>query len=232
MKTLNMLGLSVLMSLVLASCYPEGAEYVDEMDTALTHYDENTDFTAFRTFVMPDSIAYICPESEAATLHRQQDSVILSLVARHFEDRHFIRLSEEEVDAQQQKPDFVLTVSAFSNAYYYYEHGYSWYDYWGWYPGWNWFNWNGPWSSYYPWYPWQWGGWYHAYNTGTLTIEMLNPDAASEDSKHIPVVWSGIINGILAGSPSYLYQRLEKNISACFTQSPYLKTTVTETSKP
>ena len=56
-------------------------------------------------------------------------------------------------------------------------------------------------------------------------IDMLDPRKADEDSKRIPVMWTGVINGILAGSQAYLDERVEKNVDQCFMQSPYLKTT-------
>lgn len=224
MKKLWIWGLSVLIAFSLMACYPEGAEYVDEMDIAMTHYDESVNFSDFKTFVMPDTIVYVGSGDESKSVERSADSVILDLVVKNFENRHFVRLTEEEVQ-NEEKPDFVVTVSAFSNAYFYYGRGYSWYDYWGWYPGWNWFNMIGSWSSFYPWYPWYAGGVYYAYNTGTLTIEMMNPNGVEEGSKQIPVLWNGVVNGILAGHPAYLQNRLEANINQCFIQSPYLKTT-------
>ena len=53
------------------------------------------------------------------------------------------------------------------------------------------------------------------------------PDAkkADKETKRVPVLWTGMVDGILAGNQNYLAERLEKNINQCFIQSPYLKTT-------
>ncbi len=39
---------------LLGSCYPEGPEYVDQLDLVLTNYDPNTDFKAMGTFAISD----------------------------------------------------------------------------------------------------------------------------------------------------------------------------------
>lgn len=196
---------------------------MEDMDIALTHYDEAVNFSDFKTFVMPDTIVYVCPSTTSERVDHSGDSAILALVSENLKACQYVRLTEEEI-GNGTKPDFVVTVSVFSNAHYYYGQGYSWYDYWGWYPGWSWFGWGGPWNGFYPWYPWYSGGVYYAYHTGTLSIEMLNPNGADEHSKHIPVMWTGVVDGILAGRPASVRKRLEAYINQCFIQSPYLKT--------
>ena len=101
----------------------------------------------------------------------------------------------------------------------------SWGNYWGWYPGWDWFGWGGVWGGWYPWYPWYSGGYYYAYDKGTVVIDMLDAKKADKETKRVPVLWTGMVDGILAGNQNYLAERLEKNINQCFIQSPYLKTT-------
>lgn len=45
MKRLFIFGVCALVVLCMASCYPEGPDYVHEKDIALTHYDEKADFS-------------------------------------------------------------------------------------------------------------------------------------------------------------------------------------------
>jgi hypothetical protein len=52
MKRLFIFGVCVLVVLCMASCYPEGPDYVHEKDIALTHYDEEADFSTLKTFVI------------------------------------------------------------------------------------------------------------------------------------------------------------------------------------
>ena len=52
MKRLFIFGVCALVVLCMASCYPEGPDYVHEKDIALTHYDEKADFPTLKTFVI------------------------------------------------------------------------------------------------------------------------------------------------------------------------------------
>ena len=143
MKRLFIFGVCVLVVLCMASCYPEGPDYVHEKDIALTHYDEKADFSTLKTFVIPD---------------------------------------------------FVVTVTAFATPTFSYN---SWGNYWGWYPGWDWFGWGGVWGGWYPWYPWYSGGYYYAYDKGTVVIDMLDAKKADKETKRVPVLWTGMVDGIL-----------------------------------
>lgn len=48
MKRLFIFGVCALVVLCMASCYPEGPDYVHEKDIALTHYDEKADFSTLK----------------------------------------------------------------------------------------------------------------------------------------------------------------------------------------
>jgi len=43
----------------LCSCYPEGPEYVEELDAVYTNYDPEFNFPDQNTYAMPDSIILI-----------------------------------------------------------------------------------------------------------------------------------------------------------------------------
>ncbi len=220
MKRVFILGVLFLALVCMISCYPEGPEYVHEKDMALTHYDENANFAAYSTFVLPDSVVFIKPDGDSASINQEVSSRVLELVRKNFTDRNYKLLSAEE--AENQTPDFMVTVTAFTIPVFNYA---AWGNYWGWYPGWSWFGWGAGWGGYYPWYPWYAGGYsYYAYDEGTLVIDMLDVKNADSQSKRIPVLWSGVNTGILAGSKVYLCDRLARGIDQCFLQSPYLRT--------
>lgn len=219
MKRLWNYGLCVLATFCLVSCYPDDAEYIDELDIALTHYDEKTDFTNYKTFTIPDSIVFIKYNGDSVRIDRNFDEQILSLVRKKLENYNYIYIASENITATN-KPDVVITITACSTPYVYWDYGYSWYDMWSWYPFWGDFGW-GP--GYMPWYSW-YGASAYSYENGTLAIEMLDTKTQTDDSKRIPVLWTGVVEGILSGSPAYIGSRLEKNIDQCFKQSPYLKT--------
>ena len=133
MKRLLFLSFIGLFAQFLVSCYPGGADNVEEMDVAITNYDKNADFTKYTTFSLPDTIVYFVAKGE--TPNHEFDAQILQLVKDNFTQLGYSYI--EPTSEEDQQPSFIVTVSAFSNVNYYYGSDY-WYNYWGWYPGWNW----------------------------------------------------------------------------------------------
>ncbi len=74
------------------------------------------------------------------------------------------------------------------------------------------------WGPYYPWSPVS----LFSYRSGSIVIDMLDPSNVAEASNKIPVIWSGIVDGVIAGSQNSILQRADKQIKQCFVQSPYL----------
>ena len=52
-------------------------------------------------------------------------------------------------------------------------------------------------------------------------MQMTYPDGITA-SDNIPVIWSGLFNGILDGDPTDLGARVDNGIARAFEQSPYL----------
>ena len=100
MKRLFIFGVCALVVLCMASCYPEGPDYVHEKDIALTHYDEKADFSTLKTFVIPDSVVYVQGDSNATGLANELKEEILSLVKQNFEAYNYQLLTDEEAEAQ------------------------------------------------------------------------------------------------------------------------------------
>lgn len=210
MKRLLILLFTALFAQLVSSCYPEGADNIEDYDVAMTNYDTGIQFSSFSTFAIADTIVYFSDEKEPHPNH-QFDEKIVELVTENFTARNY-----QQVDTNAS-PSFVVTISAFSNINYAYYVD-NWYDRWGWYWGW----WGGPFDIYYPWYP---IGIY-AYRTGTLVIDMISTTHRADNK--INVVWSGIVDGLLQGSPKFIERRIEEQIRQCFDQSPYLKRTEDE----
>jgi hypothetical protein len=127
----------------------------------------------------------------------------------------------EETNPETNPPDAVLTVSAMATTTYY---AWSYYPYyWGWYGGWYWYK-----SSdyYYPWYPYYpYGGTYvSSYTQGSLIMSLSDVSSATEETDSIPVVWLGVINGLMGSTDKAdIQNRLEYGIDQAFDQSLYLK---------
>lgn len=210
MKRLLILLLTGLFAQFMVSCYPEGADKIQDYDVAMTNYDKSADFGAFTTFSIADTIVYFSNDKDA-TLSHQFDQQIVDLVTKNLEDRGYVVVDTTE------NPSFVITISAFSNVNYAYYVD-NWYNNWSWYWGW----WGGPFNPYYPWYPVS----VYSYRTGSVAIDMISTAARADGKAN--VVWTGIADGLLQGSSSFILNRLDKQINQCFTQSPYLRSTTQE----
>jgi hypothetical protein len=199
-------GLFVTCAVLLASCYPEGAEFYEDTDVVFTNYVETYDFSSKGTYAIPDQIVKIT--GSALTGDPAEfipDVVANSLLARI--EQNMTNLGYTKVDISQN-PDLIIAPAAIESTTVVY-----WYDYWGWYwggyyPGWG--------YPYYPYYP-----SYSSYSTGTLVMTMIDPDVTAADGNALSQ-WVGAIAGML--SYSYNANRSNRLIDQAFAQSPYLKT--------
>ena len=67
MKRLLILLLTGLFAQLVVSCYPEGADNIEDYDVAITNYDKGADFSAFTTFSIPDTVVYFANDNSAGT---------------------------------------------------------------------------------------------------------------------------------------------------------------------
>ncbi len=204
-----LIGLAV----VVSSCYPGGAEFVDELDVVYTNYNPDFDFTQQNTFSLPDSVVEIDDDD---FINANGDSpefidpihgdIILAQIRKNMTDRGWT-----EVD-KNDDPDVVLlpSVSTEINLFYYYDWGYWGWWYPGWGPGWGW------------WYPGYYPPMVSGYRSGSLLIQMTYPDGTGANET-IPVEWTAVVNGLLEGSTVSLNDRLKQTIDQAFEQSPYLQ---------
>ena len=205
MKHLGLM-LTVSLALFMSSCYPEGADTVEDYDVAITNYDKGADFSSFSTFAIPDTIVYFANDKNAKLDH-QFDEQIIQVVTDNFIKRGYTKVENPETAS------FIVTVSAFSNVNYsyYIDNWYNnWNWYWGWWPG-------GAFNPYYPWYPVS----VYAYQNGSVVIDMISTTARSDNK--VNVIWSGIADGLLQGTQQSIINRVNTQLNQCFIQSPYLK---------
>lgn len=210
-------------SLAIFSCHPEYDATVEELDLAITKFDEDQDFGDLQTFYMPDTIVYISDEEEsmAISVDHSQEEHILAKVRENLIDLGWTEVEGSEDESIDSDVSIMISVLETDVSYYYYY----WWDYWYWYP---WY----PYSANYWWgYPIWPGPIYptYGYTVGTVFIDMVNmnkiefPEFDPENPKfQIPFVWTGAVNGILSGSDKNIESRLTKQIDQVFTQSTYL----------
>ena len=171
---------------------------------------------------MPDSVVYLIdPEDDdAEEPDRTYDELILETVASNMEALGYTR----EMDPETNGADIFMLVSITTSDWLAYS-SYGWWDYWGWYGGW----------GYYPGYGSGWGWYYppcyycgtqvYSYSTGTIFMDMVDPDEPIEDDEEGLIVWTGALNGVLSSGGSGTENRITTGINQAFKQSSYLGTT-------
>jgi Domain of unknown function (DUF4136) len=200
---------------ILGGCYPEGAEYFEELDLVYTNYSEDYDFQSKKTYSVPDSVIKITGErfedgdtnGKPEFVSPTYSTVMISELKKNMESYGWTLVDKGN------NPDVILLVSAMTttNIYYYYDWAYWGWYYPGYYPGWGWYY---P-GSYYPTYV-------TGYRSGSVFVQMVDAQPRIQ-GENIPVVWSSIINGLAEGGTENINSRIQTGIGKAFSQSPYLK---------
>ena len=201
-------GALLVAPLLFSGCYPEKPGSISEYDIVYTDRSPSFDFKAANTYSLPDSIVLITgdlAEGDTPTMVKPlYADQILDRIRQNMNSRGW---TEVAVSAD---PDVRLLPSAIKtknvNVYSYYG------GYWGWY---------------YPYYGW---GWYYpgyyptytSYTSGTLVLQMTDPNNISA-ANNIPVVWIAVLDGLLEGSTTNVLTRMLTNVDQAFAQSDYLK---------
>jgi hypothetical protein len=209
----KLLGILLFLISGLIGCYP-GNAFDEELDIAITLFDEDANFSSNRTFAMPDTVMEF--GDGISSLDGRFDDDIIAQVRSQMKGLGYTEIT----DFDDQVPDVVVLLSKTVNtSVEVYTYVPNWWDYWGYYPVWPIYGPIGP--GYAPYYPWGARS-VHSYTTGTLIIEMLNPDDTSM-AERIPAIWAGAINGVFERTDSQLGSRISNSIDQLFNQSPYLK---------
>jgi hypothetical protein len=187
---------------MLAGCYPQGPEYVEELDVVLTDYEASYDFSSKGTYARPDRIVKITGDVVEGDEPEFIPDVTATLILDQI-DKNMTDLGWQKV-AVDDDPDILLTPAAWETTTILY-----YYDYWYWWYG-----------GYYPYWGWGYPSYATSYSTGTLLMRMIDPDVVAANG--VPVIqWAGAVNGIL--TYSYNATRINTAIDRAFDQSPYLK---------
>jgi Domain of unknown function (DUF4136) len=201
-------GALLLAPLLFAGCYPETPDSLDEYDLVYTNHSPDFDFQAATTYSVPDSVVLIEGDLAEGELPNMVDPTFGNVIVNQIRENMNARGWTEV--AATEDPDVIILPSAVKteniDVYYYYG------GYWGWYYPYYGYGWYYP--GYYPTYT--------SYTTGSLIMQMNVPDDPSA-TDNIPVVWVGVINGLLEGSDASNLARIENNIDQAFTQSEYLQ---------
>jgi hypothetical protein len=196
----------IILVLLLAGCYPDGPDYVQDIDVVYTVYDQQYDFASKNTFALPDQIVTNVDIQDGDTVFEYLSPVyatsILQTIQSNMESYGWTKVDISE------HPDVLLMPAGLSSTTYFYSYWYDW-----WYGG------------YYGWYGWYYPPYYtvSSYTTGTLLIVASDPnDAKSSPINRSPALWIAAANGLL--TYSYDISRVNTGINQAFSQSPYLNT--------
>src|SRR5688572_5006897 len=130
-KTIILMGT---LGIVLLGCYPQGPEYVDDLDVVLTYFKDDYDFASKLTYARPDRIVKITGNlrdgDDPVFIPDATAALILAQIDANMHD-----LGYQKVDVSAEA-DLLLTPAAWETTTIVY-----WYDYWYWwwggyYPGW------------------------------------------------------------------------------------------------
>ncbi len=199
---------------LLWGCYPQENGSINEYDLVATNYDKDFAFSQHKNYALPDSIVLVSDQTtngdDLVFVDKKTAQVILDQIRTNLNSMGW---TEEDTTTA----DIILLPTALKNTtlYYYYD-----WAYWGWYyPG------------YYPGWGWGYPGYGYpypsvsGYQTGTLFMQMTY--RAGIEAGSVPVVWNGVINGLLnvggSSASSTVNSRIVSSINQAFTQSPYLK---------
>jgi len=199
--------------LLLAACYPGGAETVEDLDSVTTKHDPAASFATLRTYALPDSIQEVAARGgQPLPMDHSYDTRILSRVASNLD-----AIGLRRVDPSVEQADVNVLVTFTATRYTDYT-SYSYCDLW---PGWAGFGgYDGTWGVYYPWTT---GTTYvTVIDAGSLRIDMLDQRTPNPSKKQLTAIWAASVDGVLAGDNASIVQRLEKGIDQSFAQSPYL----------
>ncbi|MDH3708292.1 MAG: DUF4136 domain-containing protein [Cyclobacteriaceae bacterium] len=203
-----------LIFLLLSSCYPTEDLFVEDLDIVVTTPDESVDFTNFQTFAIPDTVVRLTSNGSDENSPGPFDQLMLDLVVENMEALGYVR----ELDPENNPPDLLIFVQLAVIENILISPGYPVWNNWGWWGGW-WPGWGyGPgWGGYYPYVP-----VVSSFTTGTLFIDMIDPNRPDVADQEIPIIWSAFLNGLATGSSASIEARINTNINQAFDQSPYL----------
>ena len=165
-----------------------------------------------RTFALPDTIIEV-PLGSSTISHAADHRIVASIRA------HFIELGWQDVTKLPAvHPDVVVLTADATRVQSGTAYG-DWFAAWGYLPYW------GPAVG----AGWTWGipggAIPYVYQVGTVLITMLDLRAQSADTRTIPLLWAGVLDGILPAGANAANQtpRIIDGIDQAFAQSPYLR---------
>lgn len=196
-------------ALLISSCRKEPLNDMTEEESRIyvTNYDEEVDFTSYKTFSIVDSVAVIS-NREATKELTDYDAKLLASIKTNLAAKGYTLVN------RNAEPDLAVNVSRINTSS----------TSVGYYPGY-WSGWAGYWDPGYWGYP-GWGyyfpGYYSVfqYNEKSVAIDMLDLKAPPKEENKLTAIW----NAMLRGTGVWNSANIDTMVQAVFDQSAYLKT--------
>lgn len=176
-----------------------------------TDYDNSTDFSAYTTYFLPDSILE-AGAIRASYWKDENAQTLIKEVEANLNSRGYTRITDPE---KKDEADFGVQLSYIAETTQVVTGGY----------------WNGWWDTGF-WGPWWGGGWYYpypvtySYDTNALVMEMVDlirkQEGEGSTSQTIPVVWYANAQGFKYSSGKLNLQLMVSGIDQAFMQSAYI----------
>ncbi len=198
-------------AIIFSSCRKDSLSNLtaEESRIYITHQDSAARFTGFKTYSIVDSVAVISNNKVEGKMLTNYDAQVIAAIKAAMSQRGFTL-----VDKKSQ-PDLGINISRITNSY---TGIMSYPDYWSYY------------GNYYDPYYWGYGGYgyyppiysYGIYQIkeGGLSVEMLDLKDATSNNNTIKTVWTALARG----TGVFNTNNASNEVTAFFTQSPYLKT--------
>lgn len=171
---------------------------------SLVYKSPDSKFT-YQTYAITDSVLYVNGDKNERTSNSLTEKVV-DLVASQMDACNYKRITDKSV-----KPDIIVDLSFIITTTTAIYPGY-WWD-WDW---WYWYDWYYP---IYPYYPYPMYPIASSYSSGSLVIEIVDVNQAlTEDNKNVPIVWHGLVRGIIGVDHSD--GDMKDAIEKCFTLIP------------
>lgn len=226
--------------LLLSACSFSEPRSINELNTTITYYDTDFDFSAYKTYAIRDTVGLLS-DDENEQIDLALSTRIIAEIDRQLSNYGYIK-----VDADAN-PDFAVNVImakirrvgiTVTPPWWW---GSPWYPYWGWYGAGGTAYWGNYWG-YWGWYPWGWTA-YDLSETMLLTEivdgqallgyrEWLGDRTEEEISESNPdevpqlvFRWQALIRGYPFDLTVEDQTRLLQDIEQSFIQSPYLDQT-------
>jgi len=211
--------------LIISSCYPNDNDIsINESDIVMTGYYDSVGFTTLKTYYMSDTVYTVRDDTSDHSLIDLNDQIIAS-IASNMAAYGYTRVT----DTTEDTPDIKIASAAIEVTNISVSYWYPYYGGWGW--GWGWYWKSSPrgtdyyygYPGYY--YPGYWGyPYYSTYQTGTLLIEMANPnDHRVVDGDTVtPIYWAAGVTGVLSSGSNL--SRVTDGIDKAFELSPQIET--------